>query len=102
MRVCKFGIPTGQPCVGGWSKLILCEKDSVIRCMKDCMPHCPAYQGTTVESTGDRRQAAGKTADGRRQAAGMNVSQTPSAKSSGGCCGGANQSYASGGQNISY
>ena len=76
MRVCEHAKPTGKPCNGGYSKLVTCEKDSIIRCLRDCMPGCPQYKEKAGVETAVRRQKA---------VGGISVSSKPSVKSSGGC-----------------
>jgi NAD-dependent dihydropyrimidine dehydrogenase PreA subunit len=41
MRLCEFAKATGKSCEDGWSKTILCEKDGVLRCLKECTRNCP-------------------------------------------------------------
>ena len=44
MRVCELAKPTGKSCDDGYSKLVLCERDNVIHCLRDCMRGCSAYR----------------------------------------------------------
>ena len=44
MKVCKFAMSLGKPCSDGYSKLVECEVDGVVRCLKECMPNCVHYQ----------------------------------------------------------
>ena len=44
MRKCQLAQLTGKTCDHGYSFLIQCERDGVIRCLRDCMPGCAHYQ----------------------------------------------------------
>ena len=48
MRLCKFAKSIGKPCNDGYSKgyskMVECEVDGVIRCLKECMPGCGNYR----------------------------------------------------------
>ena len=44
MKVCKFAKSLGKPCNDGYSKLVECEVDGVVRCLKECMPGCGDYR----------------------------------------------------------
>ena len=96
MKVCEFAKPTGRRCDDKYSVKVLCEKDNVIRCLKDCMPGCPAYRAKEEPVVGSATRVAQKT---------VNVSQSASSGHSGGCCGGTgskNLTNDGGGRNISY
>ena len=78
MRVCVLAKPTGKTCDDGWSKLILCEQDGVLRCLRDCRHGCASYREKAEQTAVGGRQVAGR---------GVSVSGKPSVKSSGGCVG---------------
>ena len=98
MMICKFAKSTGKPCTDGYSKLIVCEKDNVIRCLKECMSNCVSYRPKEAPVPPPSPKAAGSAA----------VSQTsaPTASKPCGTCGGngnAQRNYEGrNGQNISY
>ena len=65
-----------RPCEDGFSKTILCERDNVLRCLKECMPGCSAYRAKAEPGTVVRSQ---------KVVSGASVSGKPSVRSSGGC-----------------
>ena len=44
MRACRFGKSLGRPCDDDYSILVLCERDGVIRCLRECMRSCGDYE----------------------------------------------------------
>jgi hypothetical protein len=93
MKICQFAESEHQPCANGYSKLIRCQKDGVIRCLKECMSSCGQYLPE------DEPQAiipVRKTS--KPVVAAVSGQPTTSRK----CCGAVVEHYAVNGVNISY
>ena len=43
MRICTYAKPVGRPCDDGWSLTIICQRDGVLRCLKECIRGCEHY-----------------------------------------------------------
>ena len=44
MRVCRFAKSKGVPCSDGTSKMVECEHDGEVRCLKHCIRSCNLYR----------------------------------------------------------
>ena len=87
MRVCAFAKLTGRPCGDKFSKLVLCERDNVIRCLKECMPGCVMYRARDVRQVKERAVGGSQTAV-RYNPVGANTSSTVYKDGCGAPCGG--------------
>jgi hypothetical protein len=107
MRLCKHAKPEGRPCDDETSKLITCQVDGVIRCLKECMRSCPPGEYCPVDEPEppvrtERRQTtllSGASGHGKPCGGGGGCGEN---KPQGYTQAGQNISYGNAGQNISY
>ena len=90
MKLCQFAKSQGKSCDNGYSKLILCEKDNVIRCLNACSSSCVSYLPFEEVSgrTSPGRFLSSQTSASRARIFSSTLTSADRTGGTHGCCGG--------------